>query len=92
MAMPKRVGTVEEAEFKGTEEVYVNTTDGWTYVFQRPSGSEAFRFKHKRRPDGSKSPLRHRTPEAVVEYMEKTYDCGNLHPEFKKSEGGWDDV
>lgn len=82
----KSVKLVEEAEFKGSDEVYVNTRDGWCYVFQRPNEHEPYQLKQKRRPDGSISENRTRTPEPVVEYMEERYDSANLHPDFRRDE------
>lgn len=85
----KQVASVEEYGRDHTEEVEVKTRDGWFYVFQRPKDNEPFVFKESRRPDGSVSERRNRTPQKVVEYMESTYDCGNLHPQFEQGDPHW---
>lgn len=88
--MTKSVKSIETAEFRGTEELYINTTDGWTYVFQRPVERQPYTLKERRRPDGSLCTMKCRTPRPVVEYMEENYDCAGVHPQPEKyDQGRW---
>lgn len=87
--MSKRVKKVEEATYKGTDEVYVTTEDGWIYVFTRPDESDPYRFNRKRTPDAEISKTKSRTPKNVVEYMERAYDTAELHPQKVRSKSQW---
>lgn len=87
--MSKDVVSVDQYSFKGTDYVTIRTQDGWIYRFQRPESHQPYVFDRKQAPSGRFSDHDTRTPKKVVAYMERRFDCAQLHPEKLKSVDTW---
>lgn len=81
-----RVKSVDDYEFGGKEYVTVWCDNDWGYRFSRLRSDEPYTFDRKIRPNGDRVFNGEPTPKPVVEYMEKWYDCADLHRDRKKSD------
>lgn len=80
----KRITSIDEYSYKGTDHVTLQTADDWIYRFQRPEEHEPYRFEFRQDPDGNRSEERRRLPQKVIDYMDDHYDTAQFRHEMQK--------